>query len=131
MFDFFYDDYNGFCPDPAVISFTNNVFTSNTFHGGNKTYEPYSANFNMTGTPAHSQLEVGNNTFSDNDFGNLLPPYFNPTSMIIDGGGNICKSPSAPLVCTPPSSKSSVTADENNTGAANNEVIKQLPGSKN
>jgi len=58
--------------------------------------------------PTTSQFQFSNNTFTNNSFGHTVPgPYFgtNPVvpGMIIDGGGNVCLTPtgvaSYPLVC--------------------------------
>lgn len=51
-----------------------------------------------------ADIVVGNNTFTNNDFGTMHAPHFYPNEMIVDGGRNQCVQPtdtSYPLKCTP------------------------------
>lgn len=52
--------------------------------------------------PTAQEVIIGNNKFSNNDFGSLASVVFFPVSMIVDGGGNICGKTSTknyPLEC--------------------------------
>ncbi len=100
-------------PKDTYVYFQDNVFDNNKFI--NPRIAPaYSANFNFRDFGALSALPgelpvtpdkviIGNNKFMNNDFSTLLlPPYFIPQSMIVDGGGNICSlssEPTYPLKC--------------------------------
>jgi hypothetical protein len=51
--------------------------------------------------PTPSQYILTNNTFKNNDFGTFFDPAFIPSSMIVDGGGNKCLTPTGayPITC--------------------------------
>lgn len=105
-------DMNGrvLFPTQMKIYFLDNQFIDNKLITKREVNIP-SSYFNMsqaesvlTGEsfPSSSDFITGNNLFKNNDFSIETAPYFNSTSMIIDGGGNICgKSldPNYPLAC--------------------------------
>ncbi|KKR40267.1 MAG: Cell wall surface anchor family protein, partial [Parcubacteria group bacterium GW2011_GWC1_40_11] len=100
----------GLQPNETYVYFVDNAFS------GNKFLNPRissSALFNFSffdyrnsgKTINPENLVLGNNRFSNNDFGvtNMNPPQFYPASMIVDGGGNRCSSINSfgnPLACS-------------------------------
>ncbi len=106
--------FGGMLPADTGIYFEGNTFSRNTFLNPRQS-------LNINGIPTHSfffmptnpsmvylpdasmrqplesELHYGNNRFEQNNFSlGALPPYFSPRSMIVDRGGNICKSSSDP-----------------------------------
>lgn len=115
----------------SSVQFSNNVFSNNTWSNpfymptpftGQAAYLPVynylnyqfgnpspglSSSYNVTDI-LPSQFSISNNTFTNNSFGHSVPgPDFGgmtvEAGMIVDGGGNVCLTPtnvtSYPLVC--------------------------------
>lgn len=105
-------------PADGPVFFKDNVFSGNTLLVATKAkggfFRPVSADINMSRTRSSLPLErapvaadfiLGNNVFTNNDFGTTLAaPRLFPFAMVVDGGGNICgKTVDAnyPLKCVP------------------------------
>ncbi len=99
-------------PADKFIIFKDNTFINNSILNpridelGSYSYLVIQAKDNLypgESYPKKEEVILGNNLFKDNDFTHIsLSPYFDPPSMIIDGGGNKCNSPSDseyPLSC--------------------------------
>ena len=103
-------------PQDEYRFFKDNIFSNNKFINPKRVSntDPTSSFFNLQYFGGLSQLSgervltqneliLGNNIFTNNDFGITLPaPYLKPESMIVDGGGNICSQPTEanyPLRC--------------------------------
>lgn len=89
--------------------FKDNMFENNTFTDPKFVTKPFVSTpsqsyFSITNSviPA-SQLIVGNNIFRNNHFPQSASAiFFQPSSMVVDGGGNVCTKPSGaafPLEC--------------------------------
>jgi len=90
-------------PRPSAFYFQNNTFSNNVLESvlyPGRFRIGAASNFDLGTLTA---LAAANNTLTGNNFGpSLSPAYFNPASMIVDGGGNICQeaTPSGyPLAC--------------------------------
>ncbi len=94
-----------------TITFKDNTFKNNKFTNqkADVYFPPISISMATEKIPQEKKI-LSNNIFIGNDFGiTKYPPYFYPTSMIVDGGNNICTqgtSSDFPLKCsgTQPSS---------------------------
>jgi hypothetical protein len=104
LFDFFRLD--GLETGESAVYFENNNFTNNKLVSQPVLPQtPAWVVMNSTGNNVPSgDFVLGNNVFTGNNFlATGLLPTFVPTSMIVDGGGNICNAAAAtnafPLVC--------------------------------
>lgn len=83
-------------PVGTKIYFQNNNFTGNVFNPlPNSLSQSVFINFTITENPTitSSNTVLGNNLIKNNNFGyesSMIAPYMAPTSMFVDGGGNIC-----------------------------------------
>ena len=81
-----------------IIYFKDNTFTNNTFvHQRNNSYlgpsGPFSSWIDFQNMPPEippSAIQIGNNIFKNNDFGQIPAPVIMPAGMIVDQGGNKC-----------------------------------------
>ena len=90
-------------PADTVSYFKDNTFSKNIFKNPRSTsYSPYYIDIGVppalsggvTGEtmPQKSAFITGNNIFSGNDFGLVPPLSFSPKNIVVDGGGNVCRS---------------------------------------
>lgn len=116
LFTFFY--YYGLRLKDTNIFFKDNSFTGNILTNARPEMYPQSSFFlvshslsgvsqagiiNKDERPAlSSDFVTGNNIFTNNNFGtSKSAPYFDPTGMVIDGGGNTCQAGSGSVLnCT-------------------------------
>lgn len=95
---------------PNYAIFKDNIFSNNVFHRKIDATRKESSEFWLNGV----QDIVSGNIFKDNHFGYEKPPEFNPSSGVIDGGGNYCsKGLYNHLTCIPDASSRRIqTFDE-------------------
>ncbi len=89
MFEFYWKKA---VKDQTTIFFRDNTFQNNKIINPrlNKASGAYDGDmFNFTGI---KNLIATNNIFIGNDFSTVTePPYMNPSTLAVDGGGNVCK----------------------------------------
>ena len=80
-----------------AVYFIDNTFSNNRFLNPSDyisatfAFKPYSGGGTKGGKADTTPYVVNNNHFSDNDFNrNVRAPFFGPSSMVFDDGGNIC-----------------------------------------
>lgn len=92
----------GLRSNEQYIYFDDNTFENNVLTNPADNHSPQ-AWFNLQALPSGisaAQTIVANNLFIGNNFGKVgYPPYINPVSLAIDGGGNVC-STQAPILGT-------------------------------
>lgn len=98
----------GLVPGENIVYFKDNLFLNNLLINQNKTtISPYASFIRMTDSSIKPQnWNRRNNIFQNNNFGTASSLYFEPSDMIEDGGGNICKpslfsTDNPSLRCTP------------------------------
>jgi hypothetical protein len=81
------------------ITFRNNVFENNRFQYPSSMGLP-SVSIDYATATAKFPVDIGNNTFRNNDFGSDIPvPRLAPTAGFLDGGENICRQDVKSLTC--------------------------------
>ena len=87
---FYFNVYTGPPSGQTVNYFENNSFTGNSLIPGPYTVMGLSAIFSG-GADTPTQYVAQNNIFSGNNFSTTVPsPNFIPSSMVVDGGDNVC-----------------------------------------
>lgn len=112
--DIYKEEYGFILKQEDYVYFKNNIFDNNKIINPRDNED--TSHFNMEGfheasnggrDVTENDYILANNRFANNDFtNNNAAPFFNPKSMIVDGGGNICsaKEPDYPLKCLETSS---------------------------
>lgn len=137
------------------VYFQNNTFSSNKLvsqrtSAGNVIASSYIDLQDVPSDISAGSVILGNNLFSGNDFNvRAGAPYFLPTSMIVDGGGNVCGSQnqqanfplhcggssssnvSAQVICPDPGVGAFTACYFGNTNLTGNPVIARTEGQVN